>query len=143
MTADLKTASKADLAAMLDKCGIVLTASQIKKSTKNDLARQVAEIQSSAKAKPKKAKPAATITVKAKRDFLPFRPSTKQHAMFDLLRQPGGATLDNLREATGWADGSIKSAFYLDFAKLHGVGVRTEIMDGVPHYHAVFPKASK
>ena len=142
MTTDLKTATKADLGAMLKNVGIVLTVTQIKKTPRNDLARQVADIQSSAKSK--KAKPAAkTITVQAKRDFLPFRPNTKQHAIFDLLRQPGGATLDNLREVTGWKDGSIKSAFYLDFAKLHGVGVRTDIVDDVAHYHAVFPKASK
>lgn len=103
--------TKRQIIAELRRLGIAHRA----KAPKDDLERLLATAQ-----KPKSG------MIPAKRDFKPFRDGTKQAELYRLMSRKNGATLDELCAATGWSKGAVKSAFYLDLAKMHGVGVRTE-----------------
>lgn len=115
--------TKTQIADRLREHGIDLTPSQVKKTPIADLQHRLAtELRK--QAKPARVRDAGMIP--AKRDFKPFRDGTKQAELFRLMSRKNGATLDELCAATGWTKGAVKSAFYLDLAKMHGVGVRTE-----------------
>ena len=41
----------------------------------------------------------------------PARPQTKQALLLEMLRRPGGASIPELVEATGWKPNTVHSAF--------------------------------
>lgn len=81
-------------------------------------------------------KPTREIAIAPGDEFKPFRDGTKQAALFTLITRENGASIQELVKATGWQPSSVKSAFYLDMRKMHGVGVR----EVAGRYHAIVPK---
>ena len=55
------------------------------------------------------------------------RPDTKRAAVLALLRRPGGATVAQVAEATGWATHTVRGFF----AGLKKAGIPVEVMDRV------------
>ena len=69
---------------------------------------------------------------------------TKQALLVDMLARPGGATMEELREALSggrkpWKDSTIRSGFSWDM-KLKGYGVRSEFdVTGEERFHLLVP----
>lgn len=124
MTNSIDIFTKSQCAAFLATKGVTLTKAEIKRTSIADLRKRVESLSP------------VLSTIPAKRDFKPFRDGTKQAALFRLMSRKNGATLDELCEATGWQPSSVKSAFYLDMRKMHGVGIR----ETAGRFHAIVPK---
>ncbi len=54
------------------------------------------------------------------------RAGTKQATIIDLLRRPGGATIDDLVKATGWQPHSVRGAISGTLKKKLGLTVTSE-----------------
>lgn len=114
--------TKTQIAAELATLGVVLTASQIKKTSLADLQAQLDAAQKpKAERKPRALKPHTYCqpTDDAQK-VVPVREGSKKHALFTALLD--GATLEELQEATGWTRATVQSSFSYD-AKNSGFGV--------------------
>jgi hypothetical protein len=83
------------------------------------------------------AKKAAKGAKKAKGDKQPkgARPNSKTAIILDLLKRPGGATANELREATGWQPHSVRGFLSGTFGKKMGLAViSTKSEDGGRSY---------
>lgn len=58
------------------------------------------------------------------------RTGTKQAALIAMLRAPGGATIDEIVEATGWQPHTVRGAFAGALRKKLGLEVTSEKVDG-------------
>ena len=58
------------------------------------------------------------------------RPGTKQSLLVDLLRRDGGATVDEIGQATGWQAHSIRGAISGTLKKKLGLTIASETVDG-------------
>jgi hypothetical protein len=68
----------------------------------------------------------------------PARPGSKTAAILELLGRKGGATMDELMEATGWRRGMVHSYLSWTIRKRLGRPVtRTEGADGAPARYAI------
>jgi hypothetical protein len=88
---------------------------------------------------PEKAEKAPTAAAEAKtvpaaaaatREAKPHREGTKQSAMIDMLRQPEGATLDEIAAATGWQKHTIRGAMAGTLKKKLGLTIASDKVDG-------------
>ena len=145
--------TKHEIVTALAVRGIVLSPSQIRKSTADKLQARLdkaggplpAVFPSDAPAKdeaqPKKRRGTYAAP---KGEYKPFRDGTRQAALFNLMARPEGATLDELAAAVPtWKPSTIKSAFHYDFASQHGVGVRSSFDEaGTERFHAIVPEAA-
>lgn len=61
---------------------------------------------------------------------------SKAAAVIDLLKQEGGATLEQMMEATGWQKHSVRGFMAGALKKRHGLTVQSTKVDGVRTYRA-------
>ena len=63
---------------------------------------------------------------------------SKAAAVISLLNRDGGATLEQMMEATGWQKHSVRGFMAGALKKRHGVAVQSAKIDGVRTYRAEF-----
>jgi hypothetical protein len=140
--------TKQEIVAALAARGILLTPSQIRKSTAGKLHARLDKAGGSLPADAPVVAPAVEQTLPKKRrginampkgDYKPFREGTRQSALFALMVRAEGARLDELAAVVPtWKASTIKSAFHYDFASQHGIGVRSTFDEaGTERFHAI------
>jgi Protein of unknown function (DUF3489) len=68
----------------------------------------------------------------------PVRPGTKQALLIDLLRRPDGATIAEIRQATGWQPHTVRAA--ITGLKKKGFGVTSAPRGDGPRAYRLTPK---
>ena len=80
--------------------------------------------------------PAEATNVGAPRQAPKLRNGTKQALMIDMLRQPEGATVEQIAEATGWARHTVRGAMAGALKKKLGLTITSEKVEGAARtYH--------
>jgi hypothetical protein len=96
------------------------------------------------RAKRSSTKKAAASSAKATKASLGRRnPRSKQDQIVALLRQPGGATLDGLVNATGWQKHSVRGFLAGTVRKKLKLPLRSEKIDGIRTYRIGASRAVK
>ena len=65
------------------------------------------------------------------------RPGTKQARMIELLRRPGGATIEEIRAETGWAPHTVRGAMSGALKKRLGLDVRSRTDEARGRVYAI------
>lgn len=65
------------------------------------------------------------------------RPGTKTALVIDLLLRPGGATLADIREATGWQPHTVRGAIAGSISRRLGLKVIGEKAEGEPRRYRI------
>ncbi|WP_281019956.1 DUF3489 domain-containing protein [Minwuia sp. IMCC3060] len=68
-----------------------------------------------------------------------IRPGTRQSLLVDLLRRDGGASLDELVQATGWQQHSVRGAISSIVRKKLGLKVMSEKVEGRGRVYRIIP----
>ena len=63
-----------------------------------------------------------------------LRPGTKAAVIIDRLKSPDGATVGELKEATGWQAHSVRGFLSATLKKKHGLTIISEKRDGMRRY---------
>lgn len=63
-------------------------------------------------------------------DITPFEPQTKLSTLIDMLRREGGATIDEMAEATSWQSHSLRGALSGILKKKLGLDISSEKVEG-------------
>lgn len=63
-----------------------------------------------------------------------IRPGTKAATVIDRLKTPGGATVGELMDATGWQAHSVRGFLSATLKKKHGLTIVSEKRDGTRRY---------
>ncbi len=72
----------------------------------------------------------------------PCLEGSKQARLLDQVARPEGATMDDLCKALDWTESSVRSGLGWGLRRMHGYGVRSQLVDGVERFFVVLPASA-